>query len=627
VTEERNPKIGAFRLKGETMIRKWILLIVLAFILASCSQSTIPTELPQVDDITVQVVTASKSAKLSTSLSLLANQSITTNRSRPSGASASVFPIGENSLVTIDAFADSDPQALLRKLESLGLRNGSVYQGTVSGQLPHSSLSKLNSLKELRFARPALAITQAKTGLVVSQGVRAMGANIAQIKYGVTGKGFKVGILSDSYDFYDDFSFGDPLTTASDDIANGDLPINGVELIEESEFPGADEGRAMLQIVHDVAPGSDLAFASAFNGEASFANNIVALANAGSKVIVDDVIYLAEPMFQDGIIAQAVDSVVARGTSYFSSAGNNAAQSYETAWRDSGKKFLDAPLLDYNPGGNIDVMQRITVPAGGSILLIMQWSEPYASVSLGGKGSKSDLDMYVLDVQGKLIPSDPFFGQFTVSNDNNLNRDPIEAVQYINYGNRPETINIAITKFAGPAPTRIKWIDFGDGEVREFATNSSTTYGHANSKGAAAVGAVFYGNTPRFGVNPAILEGFSSKGGTPILLDKRGNKIFELRSKPQFVGPDGADTSFFFIFSRDPESNGFPNFFGTSASAPHVAGVAALMLEKKPMLKPSGIYATLSSTAIDMNAPGIDFETGYGLVQADRALSLLSGGR
>jgi hypothetical protein len=78
----------------------------------------------------------------------------------------------------------------------------------------------------------------------------------------------------------------------------------------------------MLQIVHDLAPGASLLFANADNGIASFAQNIQTLAALGAKVIVDDVIYLSEPMFQDGIIAQAVDSVVAAGVAYFSSAGS-----------------------------------------------------------------------------------------------------------------------------------------------------------------------------------------------------------------------------------------------------------------------------------------------------------------
>ena len=73
--------------------------------------------------------------------------------------------------------------------------------------------------------------------------------------------------------------------------------------------PCPDEGRAMLQIVHDVAPGADLAFHTAYTGFAGFANGIVDLANAGARVIADDVIYLGEPMFMDGVIAQAVDQI------------------------------------------------------------------------------------------------------------------------------------------------------------------------------------------------------------------------------------------------------------------------------------------------------------------------------
>ncbi len=88
-------------------------------------------------------------------------------------------------------------------------------------------------------------------------------------------------------------------------------------MLDDSACPGTDEGRAMLQIVHDVAPGASLAFNTAFLGTANFAQGIVNLANSGSKVIVDDVIYFAEPMFQDGIIAQAVDTVKGNGVAYF----------------------------------------------------------------------------------------------------------------------------------------------------------------------------------------------------------------------------------------------------------------------------------------------------------------------
>ena len=60
----------------------------------------------------------------------------------------------------------------------------------------------------------------------------------------------------------------------------------------------------MLQIVHDIAPGASLSFATAFLGEASFASNIHALANAGADIIGDDIIYFNEPFYQDGLVAK-----------------------------------------------------------------------------------------------------------------------------------------------------------------------------------------------------------------------------------------------------------------------------------------------------------------------------------
>jgi hypothetical protein len=81
----------------------------------------------------------------------------------------------------------------------------------------------------------------------------------------------------------------------------------------------------MMQIVHDIAPGSDLAFYTAFNSEQDFANGILALAAAGCKVIVDDVAYFDEPFFQNGIVAQAIEAVEAQGVVYVTAAGNNAS--------------------------------------------------------------------------------------------------------------------------------------------------------------------------------------------------------------------------------------------------------------------------------------------------------------
>ena len=75
-------------------------------------------------------------------------------------------------------------------------------------------------------------------------------------------------------------------------IATGELPAD-VEVLPGQAGDG-DEGTAMLEIVHDLAPGAQLGFATAFTSDASFADNIRALRAAGCDVIVDDVLYFNE---------------------------------------------------------------------------------------------------------------------------------------------------------------------------------------------------------------------------------------------------------------------------------------------------------------------------------------------
>ena len=248
---------------------------------------------------------------------------------------------------------------------------------------------------------------------------------VARSTFDVDGSGVTVGALSDSYD---------NLGAAAGDVATGDLPGMGnplgnttpVNVLEELPGDGIDEGRAMLQLVHDVAPGADLAFHTAFLGQADFANGIIELAATGSDVIVDDVIYFAEPMFQDGIIAQAVDKVVADGAAYFSSAGNNARDSYESAFTPSGAVIPGiGEFHDFDPGAGVDVLQSITIPVGAQFILSFQWDSPFFSVS-GGAGSPNDLDIFLLDESGTNILTGSAF--------NNIGNDPVEVFGFVNDG-------------------------------------------------------------------------------------------------------------------------------------------------------------------------------------------------
>ena len=163
----------------------------------------------------------------------------------------------------------------------------------------------------------------------------------------------------------------------------------------------------------------------------------------------------------------------------------------------------------------------------------------------------------------------------------------------------------------------------------EFDTETGTSWGHSAALGGLGVGAADYRETPAFGQDPPLIEEFSSAGGTPILFDTAGNRLPtpEDRQQPDITAPDGTDTTFFPPDGGDPEGNRFPNFFGTSAAAPHAAGVAALMIGRNPLIGPDAIYSVLKATAVDMDDPatpaldtGFDCRTGFGLIQAEAAL-------
>jgi hypothetical protein len=180
-----------------------------------------------------------------------------------------------------------------------------------------------------------------------------------------------------------------------------------------------------------------------------------------------------------------------------------------------------------------------------------------------------------------------------------------------------------IVKFTGPDPTTIKYVRFGSATINEFDTQSGTIFGHANSNAAEAVGAVRYSRTPVFGVSPPQKENFSAGGTTPILFDIAGNRLAvpDLRAqKPEIMAPDGGNNSF---FGADADGDGLPNFFGTSAAAPHAAGVAALLFQARPAVSPLRVYETVENSAIDMATPGYDNDTGFGLIDALAAVSLL----
>ena len=513
--------------------------------------------------------------------------------------------------VTIDAVAKNDTRQLLEDLQALGLEDGTAFGRIVSGRISIQVIEELNLLESLLFARQALG--ESNVGEATSEGDISIQAPTVRDELCVDGTGVKVGVISDSYN---------RLSGAARGIASGDLPgkenphghHTPVDVVNDFLPRGEDEGRAMLEIVHDVAPGAALAFHTSLGGQSNFANGIRALAKAGCDIIIDDWKYFAEPFFQDGIICQAIDEVTASGVTYFAFAGNHARLSYEKKFKPQSITINGEKVIAHNFRQG-DVFQQIIVPPGVTMTLSLQWKDRYASVKPGAKGAATDLDIFLLD---------QFASRTLVQGtSNNVGFDPVELVTYTNTTNSFQGLNVLITKFSGPSPELIKYVVFNQSNsaiIDEYNTMSPTIVGHSNAASAITVGATSFRNTPAFGRSSPVIESFSSAGGVPIFFDVEGKSLKPLiRPKPEITAPDGVNTTF---FGFDTDLDGFPNFSGTSAAVPHAAAVAALMLEAtKKQLTPAQISQALQTTAIKMDDPST---SGAGLIQADKAVAAVA---
>jgi hypothetical protein len=187
----------------------------------------------------------------------------------------------QGGLVGVDLYAN-DATGLQRSLAQLGARNVRSHGPLVSAQVPVSALGQLAALPALRFAIPSLArVRVASQGDVVSQGDVSLGSNTVRTSTGLDGSGITVGVMSDSYQCNPPpFVAGAPTTTAAQDEATQDVPP-GVEVLDNGPCPGSDEGRGMVQLVHDVAPGAAQKFHTAFNSLVDFADGILELEEAG----------------------------------------------------------------------------------------------------------------------------------------------------------------------------------------------------------------------------------------------------------------------------------------------------------------------------------------------------------
>ncbi len=447
-------------------------------------------------------------------------------------------------------------------------------------------------------------ITQTGTG----QGSRSSEGDIthlafaARAAFGARGAGVKIGVLSDG------------VASLATSQARGDL---GPVTVLSGQAGVGDEGTAMLEIVHDLAPDAQLFFATGVTSITTFAQNIKALRAAGCDVIVDDVFFFVESPFHDGqaptvvsprnmgLISEAVNSVTASGALYFTSAGNygnfndGTSGTWEGNFADGGPNGVNR-LHDFGGGQIANVIKIATSDPTN-----LSWSDPLGA-------STNDYDLFRLNAAGTAVLASSTTLQ-------NGTQDPYEQIS----GTGAASGQLLVILKKPSALPRFLHLDTNGGRIS--IGTAGQLHGHAQANAAFAIAA-----TPALVPFPApfnaqnVVEEFSSDGPRRVFYRgdntpyTPGNLLAtggELRAKPDLTAADGVQVT-------GLGGIGSP-FFGTSAAAPHAAAIAALVKSVNPGITADVLRRALVATAIDIEAPGFDRDSGAGIMMATDTLRAL----
>ena len=364
--------------------------------------------------------------------------------------------------------------------------------------------------------------------------------------------------------------------------ASGDLPEQ-IYIISHGE---RSEGTAMLEIIHDIAPGAPLLYADFGGGkDEEFVSAVENLVASGARVIVDDVGFLQVPYFEDGTSAARLQELLKNNPDVIlvSAAGNNADAHYQGNF---------SPDINGYHLFNGQTGIPVTINPGGTISVFLQWNDPFGS-------SGNDYNLY-LEENGKLIG---------MSERPQTGSDiPIEKFTYQNTGKQPVNAEIRVTRANNQIEEKTLEI-FINARKDKFTIPDTylipedSIIGHAALPDVISVAAISPDDIPN-------IAKFSSNGYVTITWPEP-----MVREKPDISGVSGVEVT---------GSGGFPKkFTGTSAAAPHIAALIGLEWSLFPDLPAKDIKKALFESSLELGSPGWDSSFGYGLPDALKMYELL----
>ena len=513
--------------------------------------------------------------------------------------------------VRVEIVGGVTPGLLAAIKDAGGTVVGSWPEGrSIIAMMPLVKIEKLAAREEITFIRPA---PESRRSAVDSEGDTTHSAITARANYGVTGTGIKVGVLSDSID-----NGSNALSAA---IASGNIDANNTYVIPGQAGSGEGEGLAMCEVVHDLAPGASIYFATSTTSQAQMASNIIALANAGCRIICDDELYDNESPFQDQVIAQAVNTVANQGVLYLSAAGNSGnLDSGMSAMRGRAAIFprgvgrwpngLELDFAKGQQGTNV-VFENQIISGGYDFRADLIWNDPLGA-------STNDLDLYMVNSSGDIV--------YSSQNPQTGTQDPYESIP--DPAKLSSGYSLVVTLYSGTT-NLVLHLGFGRG-ILDWATRGCT-HGHnacdaTNMITVAATPAhTAFGSGNPTGPYPNpfntadVVEYFSADGPRQMFYNPDGSAITpgnftstggRVYLKPELTAADG-------VTCTPP---GFAPFFGTSCATPHAAAIAALVWSYNPQLNATQVRQILTNSCIDIMTNGFDFDSGWGILMAPLAL-------